>query len=65
MENKYDNHTGAATKRRLFSFRETPHEKETYGTEPVRIGNIIGPVQQLIDHPDRDRIMAVFFKDYK
>lgn len=65
MKNNYHVNTGAATKRRLFSLKKLPLQKEVYGLEPVRIGDIIGPVQQLIDHPDRDRIMAKFFKDYK
>ena len=65
MKNKYHVNTGAATKRRLFSLKDVPDGKDTYSTEPVRIGDIIGPVQQLIDHPDRYRIMAIFFKDYK
>ncbi len=55
----------AATKRRLFSFKDIQKDKESFNTEPVRIGAILAPIQQIINHPDRDRIMAIFFKDYK
>lgn len=34
-------------------------------TGPVRIGNLLEPVQQIMDHPDRNRLMAELFKDYK
>lgn len=32
---------------------------------PVRIGKLLEPLQQIIHHPDRNRLMAEFFKDYK
>lgn len=70
MEQKY--HTSyptdsvrAATNRRLFSFKDIPNDKERYSTEPVWIGAILEPLQDIINHPDRDTIMAIFFKDYK
>jgi hypothetical protein len=34
-------------------------------TGPVRIGKLLEPIQQIINHPDRDRLMAELFKDYK
>lgn len=34
-------------------------------TGMVRIGSIIKPIQQIINHPDRNRLMAELFKDYK
>lgn len=70
MEYKY--HTSYPTgskrvvaKRRLFPFNNKRNEQLRFATEPVRVGAILEPLQQIIDHPDRDRIMARFFKDYK
>lgn len=34
-------------------------------TGPVRIGRLLEPIGQIIDHPDRNRLMAELFKDYK
>lgn len=34
-------------------------------SDPIRIGKLLEPIQQIIDHPDRDRLMAELFKDYK
>lgn len=34
-------------------------------TGMIRIGSIIEQVQQIINHPDRNRLMAELFKDYK
>lgn len=34
-------------------------------TGPVRIGKLLEPLQQIINHPDRNRLMAELFKDYK
>lgn len=36
-----------------------------YFKEPVPIGLLLTPLQQMISHPDRNRLMAEFFKDYK
>jgi len=33
--------------------------------EPVRISKLLEPVRQIINHPDRNRLMAELFKDYK
>lgn len=38
---------------------------EIGSTGPVRIGKLLEPIQQIINHPDRNRLMAQFFKDYK
>ena len=32
---------------------------------PVKIGTLLEPIRQIINHPDRNRLMAEFFKDYK
>lgn len=49
--------------------KETPVIKinipEKGCTGPVRIGKLLEPVQQIMDHPDRNRLMAELFKDYK
>lgn len=49
--------------------KETPAIKinipEKGCTGPVRIGKLLEPVQQIIDHPDCNRLMAELFKDYK
>ena len=49
--------------------KETPGSKsdmpERGSSEPVRLGQLLEPVRQFIDHPDRDRLMAELFKDYK
>jgi len=34
-------------------------------TGPVRIGKLIEPLKEIINHPDRNRLMAELFKDYK
>jgi hypothetical protein len=34
-------------------------------TGPVRIGRLLEPIKQIINHPDRNRLMAELFKDYK
>ena len=34
-------------------------------TGPVRIGKLMEPIIQIINHPDRSRLMAELFKDYK
>lgn len=39
--------------------------KQGDNSSPVRIGKLLEPIQQIIDHPDRDRLMAELFKDYK
>lgn len=70
MEPKYhtsylNDRVRTATKRRLFSFKDIQKGEERYNTEPVRIGAILEPIQDIINHPDRDKIMAIFFKDYK
>lgn len=33
--------------------------------EPVRINKLLEPLRQIIDHPDREKLIAEFFKDYK
>lgn len=70
MELKYhtsypDDSVRAATNRRLFSFKDIQKDEERYNTEAVRIDIFLAPIQQIINHPDRDKIMAIFFKDYK
>lgn len=69
---KYNYQTGypadskrVVAKRRLFSFNDNRDEQVRFATEPVRVGEVLEPLQQIVDHPDRDRIMALFFKDYK
>lgn len=51
------------------SVKETPVIKinipEKGFTGPFRISKLLEPVQQIIDHPDRNRLMAELFKDYK
>lgn len=34
-------------------------------TGPVRIGKLLEPLQEIIHHPERNRLMAELFKDYK
>lgn len=34
------------------------------GGEPKRIGEVMEPLQRIIEHPDRNRIMAEFFRRY-
>jgi len=34
-------------------------------TGPVRVGKLMEPIKQIINHPDRNRLMAELFKDYK
>jgi hypothetical protein len=34
-------------------------------TGPVRVGKLLEPVRQIINHPSRNRLMAELFKDYK
>jgi hypothetical protein len=34
-------------------------------TEPVRVGTLLEPLRQIINHPERNRLMAELFKDYK
>jgi hypothetical protein len=34
-------------------------------TVPVKIGTLLEPIRQIINHPDRNRLLAEFFKDYK
>ncbi len=34
-------------------------------TGMVRIGSIVEQIRQIINHPDRNRLMAELFKDYK
>ena len=38
---------------------------ERGSTGPVRVGKLLEPIQQIINHPDRNRLLAEFFKDYK
>jgi hypothetical protein len=38
---------------------------ERGSTGPVKIGTLLEPIRQIINHPDRNRLMAEFFKDYK
>lgn len=38
-------------------------ERGTAG--PVRIGELLEPIQKIINHPDRNSMMAELFKDYK
>jgi hypothetical protein len=49
--------------------KETPAIKtsipERGCTGPVRIDKLLEPVQQIINHPDRNRLMAELFRDYK
>ena len=32
---------------------------------PIKIGTLLDPIRQIIKHPDRNRLLADFFKDYK
>jgi len=32
---------------------------------PVRVGKLLEPIKEIMSHPDRDRLMAELFKDYK
>ena len=32
---------------------------------PIKIGTLLEPIRQIIKHPDRNRLLAEFFKDYK
>lgn len=34
-------------------------------TEPVPIGTLLEPLQKIIGHPDRNRLLAAFFKEDK
>ncbi|MDR1221819.1 MAG: hypothetical protein LBL07_02920 [Tannerella sp.] len=34
-------------------------------TGPVRVGKLLEPLRQIIKHPERNRLMAELFKDYK
>lgn len=34
-------------------------------TGMVRMGSIVEQIRQIINHPDRNRLMAELFKDYK
>jgi len=34
-------------------------------TGPIRVGKLIEPIKEITNHPDRDRLMAELFKDYK
>lgn len=34
-------------------------------TGPVRIGELLEPIQQIMNHPNRNSLMAELFKDYK
>lgn len=34
------------------------------GGEPKRIGELMEPIQRIIRHPDRNRLMADFFKRF-
>jgi len=34
-------------------------------TGPIRVGKLIEPIREIIIHPDRNRLMAELFKDYK
>ena len=38
---------------------------ERGSTGPVKIGTLLEPIRQIINHPDRNRLLAEFFKDYK
>lgn len=38
---------------------------ERGSSEPVRIGKLIEPLKELISHPDRNRLLAELFKDYR
>ena len=31
---------------------------------PVKVGTLLEPIRQIIKHPDRNRLLAEFFKDY-
>lgn len=33
-------------------------------TGPVRIRKLMEPIKEIINHPDRNRLMAELFKDY-
>lgn len=41
---------------------ETPGIKSS---GPVRVGKLLEPLRQIIGHPDRNRLMAELFRDYK
>ena len=64
-----DNIRISAVPRRRVQIKRTPEVKITMpergGTEPVRIGVLLEPIRQIINHPDRDRLLAQFFKDYR
>lgn len=38
---------------------------ERGSTGPVKVGTLLGPIRQIINHPDRNRLIAEYFKDYK
>lgn len=60
---------GTSVSEQRVPVKETPAIKinipEKDCTGPVRIGKLLEPVQQIMDHPDRNRLMAELFKDYK
>ena len=37
---------------------------ERGATGPVPIGQVMEPIQRIIEHPDRNRLMAEFFRRY-
>lgn len=38
---------------------------ERGSTGPVRIGKLMEPLKEIVNHPDRNKLMAELFKDYK
>ena len=60
---------GIPTLRRRVQIERTPRIKismpERGSAGPVRVGKLLEPIQQIINHPDRNRLLAEFFKDYK
>ena len=54
---------------RRFPVNEIPeveiHIPGRGATGMVRVASIIEQVQQIINHPDRNRLMSELFKDYK
>ncbi|GAB6119978.1 hypothetical protein [Dysgonomonas termitidis] len=49
--------------------KETPGIKtgmpERSGSGPVRVGKLLEPLRQIINHPDRNRLIAELFRDYR
>lgn len=60
---------GTSTSQRRVPVKRTPEIEITMparGTAgPVRIGKLLEPIWQIMNHPNRNRLMAELFKDYK